>query len=91
MIFRARSISCGDVAECGISVPVELGWALELAVWVSFPVALVLVLVVPLEFAVTVVPFESCSPVWVSVLWPAGGVSPWVVAEVPGGWVPPLE
>ena len=34
MIFRARSISCGYVVENGIPVPVELGWALALAVWV---------------------------------------------------------
>ena len=91
MILRARSISCGDVVGSGISEPVEFGWALELAVWESFPVALVLVLVVPPEFAVAVVALLSPSPVWVSVLWPAGDVSPWVVAEVPGGWLPPLE
>ena len=65
MIFRARSISCEDVVVCGISVPVELGWALELAVWVSFPVAveLALVDVVPPEFAVAVVALLSPSPV----------------------------
>ena len=72
-------------------MPVELGWAFELAVCVSFPVAVELVDVEPPEFAVAVVPFVSPSPVWVSVLWPAGGVSPWVVAEVPGGRLPLLE
>ena len=58
----------------------ELGWAFELAVCVSFPVAvelaLVLVDVVPPEFAVAVVPFVSPSPVWGSVTWSVGGVVP---------------
>jgi hypothetical protein len=51
------------VVLCGISVPVELGWALELAVWESFPVAveLALVDVVPPEFAVAVV-WHCCLP-----------------------------
>jgi hypothetical protein len=76
VILRARSISCEKVVGGGIQVPGELGWELVLAVWVSFPVAVLLVALVPSEFPVTVVPFVPPSAVWVLVTWSAGGVSP---------------